>query len=317
MNDAAAEQAVAAVVSEAPVNGISAKSGAAQHSKLLPRWELIGRAARDARLSRTDIAVLYVIANRIGDSGTAWPSVRRIAHDAGVDQRTVSRANTRLCNCGYLVRKSGNFTNSNEYRLGTGESTPTDKSVRTGEPVAKYGRTRPKGMGESAHVISSVNLHNQSIQESSTATLLVTNQRSADASTSASAGDKAAARSARLAEVTRDAVETFNASELTKANGGLVPNVTPGVGEDKRRKHVARCLQVARDICNRDFESNVIVRDFWVEYWELCREDEHKSGRAGGGKDYGKWLPSFEYLTREDTMLSVYERAVAAAHCRT
>lgn len=122
-----------------------------------------------------------------------------------------------------------------------------------------------------------------------------------------------AARAARLAQVTRDAIETFNASELTKANGGLVPNVDPDVGADKRQKQVAKALAVARDICRKDFESELIVRDFWVEYWELCREDDHKSGRTGGGKDHPNWVPTFEYLTREATMLEVYDKAVSAA----
>lgn len=122
----------------------------------------------------------------------------------------------------------------------------------------------------------------------------------------------AATRAARLAQVTRDAIETFNASKLTKAHGGLVPNVDPQVGADKRQKQVAKCLTVARDICRKDFGSELIVRDFWAEYWELCAEDEHKSGRAGGGKDHGNWVPTFEYLTREATMLEIYDRAVSA-----
>lgn len=122
----------------------------------------------------------------------------------------------------------------------------------------------------------------------------------------------AAERAARLAQVTREAMETFNASKLTKANGGLVPNVDPAIGVAKRQQQVAKCLAVARDICRKDFDSELIVRDFWVEYWQLCLEDEHKSGRAGGGKDHGNWVPSFEYLTREAVMLEVYDRAVAA-----
>lgn len=108
-------------------------------------------------------------------------------------------------------------------------------------------------------------------------------------------------------------METFNDSKLTKVNGGLVPNVIPGVGEAERRKNIARSLQEVRAICRAHFESEHIVRDFWVEYWELCNEDEHKSGRTGGGKEHGNWLPSFEYLTRPKTLLEVYERAQAAA----
>jgi hypothetical protein len=121
-----------------------------------------------------------------------------------------------------------------------------------------------------------------------------------------------AARGARLATVTHDAIETFNASPLTKANGGLVPNVEPNVGGDKRRAQVAKSLKVARDICLKDFDSELIPRAFWIEYWELCFEDEHKSGRAGGGKDHANWVPTFEYLTREATMLEIYDKAASA-----
>jgi hypothetical protein len=127
------------------------------------------------------------------------------------------------------------------------------------------------------------------------------------------AGAKKKPSAVNLAQVTRDAVETFNASKLTKANGGLVPNITPDVGAEKRRAQVAKSLKVARDICCKDYESDLIVREFWVDYWGECLKDEHKSGRAGGGKDHGNWVPTFEYLTREATMLEIYDRVASRA----
>lgn len=138
-----------------------------------------------------------------------------------------------------------------------------------------------------------------------------------EAARTASRQANAAARAARLAQVTRDAIETFNAHKLTKVNGGLVPNVDPDVGAEQRRQQVAKCVEVARSICKKDFDSDVIVRDFWVEYWDACLADEHKSGRAGGGKDHGNWLPTFEYLTRDATMLEVYDRLASAAAAAT
>ncbi|GAB3390749.1 hypothetical protein [Lysobacter fragariae] len=143
----------------------------------------------------------------------------------------------------------------------------------------------------------------------------LTSAGDADAAAGAkdSAADKAAARAMRLAQVTRDAIETFNESKLTKAKGGLVANVDPDVGADKRQKQVAKSLAVARDICRKDYDSDLIVRDFWVDYWAECLADEHKSGRAGGGKDHGNWVPTFEYLTREATMLEIYDRVVSRA----
>lgn len=326
VNGDAAGPAVAGAASELKSNVVAIKSGAAVSGTLLTRWKLIGRAARDARLSRSDVAVLYAVADRIGETGTAWPSVRTIADDAGADPRTVTRSINRLCGYGYLFRQSGGFTTSNKYRLGmgepahTGESTPTGdlattgKVTGTGKTVAGYGRTRLEGMGGPAHVILPVNPSKESTQDSSTAAPLTADPGAGGMGSEAERKRlQAAQRAQRLTEVTRDAVETFNASRLTKVNGGLVPNVTAGVGEDKRRKQVAKSLAVARDICRHDFESEVIVRDFWAEYWELCASDEHKSGRNGGGKNHGNWLPSFEYLTREATMLEVYDRAVAAA----
>jgi hypothetical protein len=325
VNGAAADQAVAAFASERQSNVIALKSAPAISGTLLSRWNLLGRAARDAHLSRSDLAVLHAIADRIGDTGTAWPSVRRIADDARVDPRTVTRSINRLCDCGYLLRQSGSFTTANVYRLGmgeparsgesthTGERVPIGKVARRGEAVARYGRTRPEGMGEAAHVILPLNPLNESTQDSSTSAPLTTGTNAAVAREKPSAADKATVRAARVAQVTRDAIEAFNASSLTKAHGGLVPNVDPDVGANKRRAQVKRCLDVARAICRKNYESELIVREFWVDYWDVCLEDDHKSGRIGGGKGHESWVPSFEYLTRETTMLHLYDRVASAA----
>lgn len=178
VNGGAVAHAVAAVVSEPTTNVIAFKTGTAVHDTLLSRWNLLGRAARDSRLSRSDLAVLHAIADRIGDDGTAWPSVRRIADDASADKRTVTRSISRMCDCGYLLRKSGGFTTANVYRLGMGEpaargeSAPmgelasTGESTGRGEAIAGYGRTRPEGVGEPAHVILPVNPPIESTQRS-------------------------------------------------------------------------------------------------------------------------------------------------------
>ncbi|MBX3714081.1 MAG: hypothetical protein KF800_19125 [Lysobacter sp.] len=173
-------------------------------------------------------------------------------------------------------------------------------------------RSTPEGNGMEGKGEESKDQEQSSLRsDSSTATPLTAGQSDAGDGTKPNSAEKAAARAARLSQVTRDAIETFNASKLTKANGGLVPNVDPDVGADKRRAQVAKCLKVARDICKKDYDSEIVVREFWIDYWDECLNDEHKSGRTGGGKDHGNWLPSFEYLTREATMLEVYERAVS------
>jgi hypothetical protein len=116
----------------------------------------------------------------------------------------------------------------------------------------------------------------------------------------------------RLAAVTKDAIETFNAAGFTKANGGAVPNVSPTVGVDKRRQQVSRCVKTAREICREQFGQPVVTREFWDAYWTEVAADDFLSGRQAGGPGHENWRPDFEYLTRPATMLKVYERAAAA-----
>lgn len=116
----------------------------------------------------------------------------------------------------------------------------------------------------------------------------------------------------RLAAVTKDAIETFNAASFTKAHGGVVPNVSPTVGVDKRRQQVARCVKTAREICREQFGQPVVTREFWEAYWTEVAADDFLSGRQAGGPGHENWRPDFEYLTRPATMLKVYERAAAA-----
>lgn len=112
----------------------------------------------------------------------------------------------------------------------------------------------------------------------------------------------------RLAQVTKDATETFNESKLVKPNGGLLATVTK-VGNETRQKQVRKCITVARQICAEDYGAERITREFWADYWAECHADDHKSGRSGGGREHPNWVPTFEYLTREKTMVEVYERA--------
>lgn len=299
-------QANSVTTGPAATLAVSDQSGATSPNSLLARWKLLGRAVRDSRLSRSNLAVLHAITDRIGHSGTAWPSIERIARDTSADKRTVSRSIDRLCRYGYLHRQSGSFTTSNVYRLGMGEC------AGRGEAVAGYGRTCQGGRGELAHVIHPLNPLIESSQknlpepEGSSHEAKVISSKGGDESKAGKSDQPS--RKERLSQATRDAIETFNASKLTKANGGLVPNVVADVGFDSRCHQVAKCFDEVRSICKLDFDSDVIVRDFWVEYWDLCNDDEHKSGRAGGGKDHGNWVPTFEYLTRAATVIDLYDR---------
>ena len=88
-------------------------------SRLLTSWKLLAAASRDRRLGGAgDLAVFIAIADRINAEGIAWPSLNRIASDTGLDRSTVVRATRRLTVAGYLLRRSGDRTSSNQYRLG-------------------------------------------------------------------------------------------------------------------------------------------------------------------------------------------------------
>jgi hypothetical protein len=117
-------------------------------------------------------------------------------------------------------------------------------------------------------------------------------------------------REARLRAVTEDAVGAYNAV-LGKPNG-LLPAVNWPVGAKTRMKQIKRCTETASAICQRVFGSKHITREFWDSYFGQCAEDPHKSGRIGGGKDHANWAPDFAYLTREDVMASVFDKAMAA-----
>jgi len=103
---------------------------------LVSRMQLIRAAAVDARLSRSDLAVLIVILDRINDeTGDAWPSQRKIQADTGCSKSSVERALDRLVALGYVGRTSGDRKTSNRYRMGTpiNEGTPMHEGTPTGE----------------------------------------------------------------------------------------------------------------------------------------------------------------------------------------
>jgi hypothetical protein len=119
-------------------------------------------------------------------------------------------------------------------------------------------------------------------------------------------------RAERLAAVTEDAIETFNAAAFTVAHGGRIPNVTK-VNREKRRQQVGRSINVIREICAEEFGAPEINRQFWTGYWKIVNADAFASGRQAGTGAHSNWAPSFEYLTRPDTITALYERAEAAA----
>ena len=135
-------------------------------------------------------------------------------------------------------------------------------------------------------------------------------------SASSSASDDAAPpaeskpfKAGRLAEVTDSAVSEFNDSPLVKPNGGNLAAVSPTIGREKRQAQVRRCLRTASAICAERYGGTLVTPEFWRDYFAECAADDFSSGRTGGGRDHPNWVPDFEYLTREATMLKIYDRA--------
>lgn len=114
-----------------------------------------------------------------------------------------------------------------------------------------------------------------------------------------------------LALVTDEAIAAFNASKLVKPNGGHLATVSAKVGRERRQRQVERCVRTARAICREDYSSDRITAEFWVDYWIAVHEDDFHSGRQRGGRGHENWVPDFEFLTREATMLKVYDRAAS------
>jgi hypothetical protein len=113
----------------------------------------------------------------------------------------------------------------------------------------------------------------------------------------------------RVAQITDEAIASFNASRLVKGKGGNLPAVNPKVGRSKRQTQVKRCLRTARAICLEQYGNPKVTPEFWDDYWATVDRDDFHAGRRGGGRGHENWIPDFEFLTREDTMLKLFERA--------
>lgn len=124
--------------------------------------------------------------------------------------------------------------------------------------------------------------------------------------------EPAPSKAERLAQVTADAIEAFNACQgLTKDKGGNLPNVSAIVGRETRQANVKRVLETARAICREDFDSDRVTPDFWAAYFAVAAKDDFYAGRKSGGAGHEKWVPDFEILTRPATMLKLYDRAAS------
>lgn len=111
---------------------------------------------------------------------------------------------------------------------------------------------------------------------------------------------------ARLAQVTDEAVEAYNAFAEPLGLAKALP-----VGMDKKRGYVRRSLKTIREICRVAYGAERIEPQFWADYFAAQAADDFIAGRTGRTKDHANWRPDFEYLTRPDVIAKAFERAAA------
>ena len=85
---------------------------------LLKKFLMIGAALYDKNLSKGDVSVQWQILDRYSvANGDCWPSLKRLAADTGLTQRTIQRSVTKLIESGHsIIVKHGNRVSSNHYK---------------------------------------------------------------------------------------------------------------------------------------------------------------------------------------------------------
>jgi hypothetical protein len=109
---------------------------------------------------------------------------------------------------------------------------------------------------------------------------------------------------ARLAQVTDEAIEAYNAFAEPLGLAKALP-----VGMDKKRGYVRRSLKTIREVCRVAYGAERIEPQFWSDYFAAQAADDFIAGRTGRTKDHANWRPDFEYLTRPDVIAKAFERA--------
>ena len=286
------------------------------------------------KLPCTQKMVLMMLAERHNrDTGRCNPSHALLAEDCGLKRRAVIDQINKLSDAGYVKvhgRSKDGERLSNQYVLNLHFGVP--ESIKKGlddkNLIREGGASDAHGVVHSVHEVvqenaggSASDAHKPGIKpviepippfppNGGTA---LTSGSSADEkrSTEKSAG-KDCTKPNALSRITDEAISAYNASPLVKSNGGHLPNVSPSVGREKRQAQVKRCLRVARSICTETFGSANVAAEFWQEYFSAVADDDFYAGRTSGGKGHENWVPDFALLTREDTMLRIYDRQVGA-----
>jgi len=183
------------------------------------------------------------------------------------------------------------------------QRTNTETETRTGALPA----TANKGREEKGREGITKNQEQSSLRSDSSTAAPPTGQGDAQ-QTEAEKQRKQEVKAARLAGVTMDAMQVYNGL-LAKPNGAL-PKVSD-VNIAKKRRWVERCIQVASEICQRQYGSKLITLQFWQDFFNACDGDDFMAGRSRNGAGHENWKPDFEYLTRPDVMTKVFERVTS------
>jgi len=117
----------------------------------------------------------------------------------------------------------------------------------------------------------------------------------------------------RLAQVTDEAVKAYNATLAKPA--GLLSAVSLTVGREKRQQQVKRSVTLARQIAKDRYGVDHIPAEFWSDYFAECAADPFRNGTGPYKPPHEGWRPDFEFLTRSDEMLKVFEKASSAEVC--
>ena len=111
-------------------------------------------------------------------------------------------------------------------------------------------------------------------------------------------------------EVAQEALRTFNDSELVKSNGGKLGKVL--LLNMDRLKAIKKALPVVEQFCLQAYEDHTATEQFWEAYWEIVDGDDFHAGREKPKSEAHKgWVPTFDFLIREDVIVKLLERAAA------
>lgn len=275
---------------------------------LLARWRVVGVAARDAGLARSDVAVLIAILDHINTArGDAWPSVDTIAIEAGVDRSTATRSIARLVGNGHLIRERGEGRTCNTYRMPDRSGCNAAPTRRT--PSRRSVAPTTESCGRDEQTV--VGAHGaRSGCEPAPRTCVnhqKENHKQHGASAPRSAKENFQAKQEELDRITREAIAAYN-DILAKPNGKL-DVVRTDVGLRDRARQIKQCLPAARDMCRVLFKNDEVTAKFWASYFESVRANVFLSGYE---KNIDRqWRPSFAYLIKPATMLGVFDSEVS------